>query len=138
VALKEEHEALVRRIVDLRDRADRLRGMAEQAERTAEQEECYLREIEGLLGIAPQLQLESLNQRLRGQRLQDVAVEILSRDRDQGASIHYREWYELLRAAGYQVAGKDPVANFLAHVTRAPGVERVAPRTGLYRLRAAA
>jgi hypothetical protein len=67
-----------------------------------------------------------------------VAVEILSGDRGRGAPIHYKEWYELLRAAGYQVAGKDSVANFLAHLTRAPEVERVAPRSGLYRLRAVA
>lgn len=134
-ALSTEHEALVERIRELRLRADRLRGLAEQAERQASEEENYLRELEGLLGIAPQLRLESLNLRLRGQRLQEVAVEILSDKFGAGKPIHYREWYDLLRAAGHEVGGKDPLANFLAHVARAPEVESVSPRSGLYRLR---
>jgi hypothetical protein len=133
-ALRNEYEALLALVTDARARADRLRALAEQAERLAGEQEGYLGELEGLLGIAPQLRIESLNLRLRGQRLQDVAVEILSRERGPGVVIHYKDWYELLRAAGHEVGGKDPVANFLAHIARAPGVERVSPRSGLYRL----
>jgi hypothetical protein len=48
--------------------------------------------------------------------------------------VHYREWYSLLRTAGYTVGGKDPVATFLASVSRAPHVESVGRRTGLYLL----
>jgi hypothetical protein len=135
-ALRSEYEALLARIRDARERADRLRALAEQAERLVAEEERYLRELEGLLGIAPQLRLENLNLRLRGRRLQDVAVEILSRERGPGVEIHYREWFELLVSANHQVGGKDPIANFLAHIARAPEVERVSPRSGLYRLRA--
>jgi hypothetical protein len=135
-ALQGEYEALLSRIAETRGRADRLRALAEQAERLAGEEERYLRELEGLLGIAPQLRIETLNVRLRGQRLLEVALEILSRERGAGVAIHYREWYELLRAAGHEVGGKDPVGNFLAHIARAPEVERILPRSGLYRLRA--
>lgn len=129
---------MVARVDELRVRADRLRALAEQAERLASGEEHYLRELEGLLGISPQLRIESLNIRLRGQRLQEVAIDILLRERGPGKPIHYREWYELLRAAGHQVAGKDPLGNFLVHIGRTPRVERVAPRSGLYQLPEAA
>ena len=135
-ALKVEYEALVSRIAETRRRADRLRALSEQAERVASEEERYLRELEGLLGIAPQLRIETLNLRLRGQRLLEVALEVLNRERGAGVTIHYKEWYELLRAAGHEVSGKDPLGNFLAHIARAPEVERVSPRSGLYRLRA--
>jgi hypothetical protein len=135
-ALKVEYEALVSRIAETRERADRLRALTEQAERVASEEERYLRDLEGLLGIAPQLRIETLNLRLRGQRLLEVALKILTRERGAGVTIHYKEWYELLRAAGHEVSGKDPVGNFLAHIARAPEVERVSPRSGLYRLRA--
>jgi len=84
------------------------------------------------------MRIESLDLRLRGQRLTEVAVDILKREASDGRPIHYREWYSLLEAAGHHVAGKDPIANFLAHVGRAPEVERVAPRSGMYRLRAVA
>lgn len=92
-------------------------------------------EIEGLLGISPQLRIEDLNRRLRGQRLQEVAVEILNREVGPDRPVHYREWYDLVRAAGYGVAGKDPLATFLAQVSRAPTVESAGRRSGRYLLR---
>ena len=52
-------------------------------------------------------------------------------------SIH-REWYELVRRAGFVVSGKDPVANFLVQIARSPRVKKAgAPRSGLYLLEAA-
>ena len=47
-----------------------------------------------------------------------------------GEAIHYKQWYGLLTAAEHRVAGKDPVATFLAQVHRAPEVERIGSRTG--------
>jgi hypothetical protein len=135
-ALRQEHERLSGRVEELRERAERLRALADGAEEMATQEERYLREIEGLLGIAPQLRLETLSRRLRGQRLQEVAIEILDRHLGPGEAIHYREWYDLLVAAGHQITGKNPIATFLAQIGRADEIERVAPRSGLYRLRA--
>jgi hypothetical protein len=52
--------------------------------------------------------------------------------------IHYREWYDLLRAAGNHVMGKDPVATFLNQINRAPEVQALGGRSGLYVLRPAA
>jgi hypothetical protein len=51
--------------------------------------------------------------------------------------VHYREWFALLLETGLRVAGKDPLGSFLTQVSRAPAVERVRPRSGLYRLRSA-
>jgi hypothetical protein len=135
-ALRDEYKTIIERVSECRERADLLRRLADQADDLAIRQERYLREIEGLLGIGPQLRFETISRALRGQRLREVAVEVLSSHLVPGEEIHYREWYELLVAAGHHVGGKDPVASFLAQVTRADEVERVAPRSGRYRLRA--
>lgn len=87
-----------------------------------------------MLGIASQLRIEALSPRLRGQRLQEVAVEVLRAKWGGNREIHYRAWYELLLAQGHKVGGKDPVATFLAQVHRAPGVVSVGRRSGKYLL----
>src|SRR4051794_158437 len=101
-ALREEHDRLVGRLAELRERAERLRALAEQAESIAALEERYLLEIEGLLGLAPQLRLETLNRRLRGQRLREVAIDLLHERGEPGHAIHYTEWFDLLVAAGHK------------------------------------
>jgi hypothetical protein len=93
--------------------------------------------MDEMLGLAPQLSLDALHGELRGQRLRETAVELLRQKKGVGSVVHYREWYSLLLEAGVRVAGKDPLATFLTQVARAPGVESVRPRSGLYRLRAA-
>jgi hypothetical protein len=135
-ALAEEWRALKRRIEDQLERADRLRELADQFYEQARRDEVLLTELEGLVGLAPQLRIEALDEELRGQRLREVAVEILEADVGRGEPIHYRDWFERLRGRGHRVSGRDPLANFLAQVSRAPDVERVGSRTGMYRLRA--
>ncbi|MBV8217439.1 MAG: hypothetical protein JO325_03170 [Solirubrobacterales bacterium] len=76
--------------------------------------------------------MDSLDARLRGRRLQEIAVQVLAEQHPGEEPVHYREWYELLRKAGYTVAGKDPVATFLASISRAAHVRPVGHRTGLY------
>jgi hypothetical protein len=130
-----EYRQLVVRIGDQRERADRLRALADQLKMAAHADEALLAEFEGLLAAADQLTLEQLDPRLRGQRLHEVALEVLSRERRPGEAVHYREWFELLREAGYLIGGRDPLATFLATVARSPEVERVGSRSGRYRLR---
>jgi hypothetical protein len=77
-----------------------------------------------------------VNGEVRGQKLRELAVEILRKKKGRSAVIHYRDWYALVVEAGIRVGGKDPVAAFLTQVSRADGVESVRPRSGLYRLRA--
>jgi hypothetical protein len=92
--------------------------------------------MDEILGIAPQLSLDAHGE-LRGQKLQEIAVEILRQKKGAGVAVHYREWFAMLLEAGMEIAGRDPLSTFLTQVARAPEVESVKPRSGLYRLRAA-
>ncbi len=132
--LEQEYRALLAQVVEQRERADRLRALADRVEENAARDEHLLRELAALLGKDPQLRIEDLDARLRGQRLREVAIEVLRRRVGPGEAIHYKQWYGLLTAAGYCVAGKDPVATLLAQIHRAPEVERVGNRSGRYRL----
>jgi hypothetical protein len=132
-AVEREREVVAERLADLRTQADRLHAVVGDVEETAR----LLRQMDEILGLAPQLSLEALHGELRGQRLREIAVDLLRQKRGMGAVVHYREWYELVLAAGLRVAGKDPLATFLTQIARAPGVESVRPRSGLYRLRSA-
>jgi hypothetical protein len=69
---------------------------------------------------------------LRGPAIRDAAVKVLARSSAVEA-IHYRAWYEMLVAAGYRVAGKDPLAVFLTQITRSP-VVRKSTQAGVYAL----
>src|SRR5271165_4618189 len=54
---------------------------------------------------------------LRGPAIRETAVAVLLGTPQAGA-VHYRAWYEMVVAGGYEVAGKDPVAVFLTHISR--------------------
>jgi hypothetical protein len=130
--LRRECRELATAIAKGRERAERLQELADRAREQADRDEHALRELRRTLALDPQLSLEHLDERLRGQRLQEIAVQVLAESHPAGQPVHYREWYSLLRTAGYTVAGKDPVATFLASASRAPHVEAVGRRTGLY------
>jgi hypothetical protein len=136
-AVEREREVVVDRLAALRAQADRLHAVVAEVDRDVEETARLLRHIDEMLGLAPQLSLEALHGQLRGQRLREIAVDLLRQKKGVGSVVHYREWYELLLEAGLRVAGKDPLATFLTQIARAPGVESVRPRSGLYRLRAA-
>ena len=95
-----------------------------------------LRRMDEMLGVAPQLSLDAHGE-LRGQKLQEIAVELLRQKKGAGVAVHYREWFDLLEEAGLHVGGKDPLSTFLTQIARAPAVESVRPRSGQYRLRSA-
>jgi hypothetical protein len=134
--LERERQDLVERVYGLRQRAAMHRDMLEHLEQQLAQDERLLSEIEELSDRRPQLRLERLNRQLKGRRLQEVAVEVLRRRVGDDQAVHYREWFSLLRAEGYEIAGRDPVNSFLTGISRAHGVERVGSRTGLYRIAA--
>jgi len=69
---------------------------------------------------------------LRGPTIRETAVRVLT-VRGSVEAIHYREWFELLDAAGYRVAGKDPLAVFLTQISRSP-VVRKGTQAGVYEL----
>lgn len=136
-SLRDEYTQMLVRLERSRDRARRLRELADQASEQVADDERLLRALAEVLGESPQSSLSDMNAGLRGQRLREVAVEVLVSHAQPGKPIHYRDWYRLVSAQGCAVAGKDPLATFLAQVTRAPEVEAVGRRTGLYMLRAA-
>ncbi len=70
---------------------------------------------------------------LRGPAIRRAAVEVLLRHSQRPEALHYRDWYEALRAAGYAVAGKDPLAVFLTQLSRSPAV-RKGSQSGVYEL----
>lgn len=135
--LRGEYESLLARVTQQREQADRLRALAEQFEERTAADEHLLEELAAALGMSAQLRIDQLSARLRGQRLREVALDILRSHWNPGAAIHYREWFDLVQQHGGKVGGKDPLATFLAQVHRAPGVVSVGRRTGRYRLTAA-
>lgn len=72
-------------------------------------------------------------QELRGARIREVAVQVLSSTPEASAPIHYKTWFELLRARGFMPAGKDPLASFLTQIGRSPVVRR-SSASGTYTL----
>jgi hypothetical protein len=133
--LLEEYGELSRRIVQQRERAEVLQRLADQAATQAAADERLLNELAETLGIACQLRIEQLDRRLRGQRLQEIAVEILAARLEPGQPVHYRQWLEWVEQQGFKVAGKDPLATFLGQIARSPRVQAVGRRSGLYMLR---
>jgi hypothetical protein len=133
-AVRAEREAVAARLEMLHAQAERLHALVEIADREVDEAARLLRHLDEILGLAPQLSLGSLDGEIRGQKLRELAVQLLRQKKGRGAVIHYREWYDLVRKAGVRVAGKDPLATFLTHVSRADGVVSVRPRSGLYRL----
>jgi len=137
-SLRTEYRQMLVRAERGRDRAQRLRQLAEQAAEQVESDDRLLRCLAEVLGISPQTTIEDLGGALRGQRLREVAIEVLRKHHQPGDAIHYRDWFKLMQAEDVAVAGRDPLATFLAQVSRSEAVEAVGRRTGRYRLVAVA
>jgi hypothetical protein len=135
--VENEREVVAARLDALREQSRRIHDLAEAIDRDADEVAHLLRAIEEMLGTAPQLSLESIHEELRGKKLQEIAVELLSQRHGPGSPVHYRDWFDLLVGAGLRVGGKDPLATFLTQIARSPAIESVRPRSGLYQLRSA-
>jgi septal ring factor EnvC (AmiA/AmiB activator) len=70
---------------------------------------------------------------LRGPAIRRAAVRVLLEHPERPEALHYRDWYDAVRAAGYEVAGKDPLAVFLTQLSRSP-VVRKGTQSGVYEL----
>lgn len=126
------------RYTECKQRAEHHQERAAEATREAERYAKTIRELGELLGIEDQLSLTNLSDELRGQRLREVAADVLSRNFHAGDVVHYKQWLECVVAEGYRIGGKNPTATFLTQVARVESVERLGRRSGLYRLNAAA
>jgi hypothetical protein len=132
--LLRERDLIVERIHAQREQLERLRIITERMEDRLSYDEHLLGELEGILGVAAQLRLEALDERLRGKRLEEVAIAVLREECGPEAVVHYRDWFKMVRARGHHVGGKEPLGTFLAQINRSSTVERVGRRTGRYRL----
>jgi hypothetical protein len=132
-----QRETLAARIDRIRGEAEALRAQAKELDQQAAADAVLLGEIEDVLDLAPQLRVDLQTEELRGQRLREVAVEILRTEVGVGKPIHYREWFRLVRDAGHRVAGANPAAALLTAISRSDQVERVGTRSGMYQLRLA-
>lgn len=103
-ALDTERETLRAELARLRDRDRVLAQIVDPEART---------ETEQAAGVV-----------LRGARLRQEAALVLYEHRGPRSRIHYREWYDLYRAAGFVALGKRPLAAFLTAVGRSPIVQR--------------
>jgi hypothetical protein len=133
-----ERNQLAARLAEVREQAEHFETLAARARGDAESLARLIRDLEETLGIAPQVAMCEIDEKLRGERLREVALAVLRERAGDGAPIHYRDWFEALTGAGYRVLGRDPLASFLTQVSRIDRVEKVGRRSGLYRLRVAA
>jgi hypothetical protein len=137
-AAEAEREILGARLIEANERAEHFGLLASKARDEAASLAASITGIDEMLGLAPQIALCEISEELRGERLREVALDVL---RDRSAPndpIHYRAWFDELVASGFRVSGKDPLASFLTQVSRIERVEKVGGRSGLYRLRLAA
>ena len=72
----------------------------------------------------PELGSEPEHGYLRGYEIREAAVRVLRNLHPSPRQIHYSDWFDLVRAAGYDIAGRDPLATFLTQVSRSPVVIR--------------
>ena len=122
---------------ECRRRSEHHAELAAEAGSEANRYARAIRDLGELVGVEDQLSLTELHHALRGERLREVAAEVLWRHFKDGDVVHYKQWYELVVADGHRVGGKNPAATFLTQVARVDTVERVGRRSGLYKLRAA-
>jgi hypothetical protein len=137
-AARVERERLATRLVEAQERVEHFETLATEAREEARSLAHSIREIEEVVGLAPQLAMCEISEELRGERLREVALEVLQRLSASGDPVHYRIWFEALVRAGFRVSGRDPLATFLTQITRIDSVEGIGRRSGLYRLRIAA
>lgn len=137
-AAEAERDLLVERLVEAQERIEHFETRAAEARDEAKTLSDRMRAIEEVAGLAPQLAICNISEELRGERLREVAVDVLRQLAATGDPIHYRAWFQGLVESGFRVSGRDPLATFLTQITRIDQVESVGRRSGLYRLRVAA
>ena len=137
-AAEAEREVLAGHLVEANERAAHFQALASERYATAARLASSIRAVEEMLGLSPQIAMCEISEELRGERLRDVALELLRERSTPNDPIHYRVWFDELVQSGFRISGKDPLATFLTQVSRIERVEKVGRRSGLYRLRVAA
>src|SRR5262245_33897733 len=112
-AAKAERAQLAERLADAQERIEHFRILAGDAEEEAIALSAKIRAIEEVAGLAPQMAICEISEELRGQRLREVALDVLRELSASGDPVHYRAWFEALVESGFRVSGRDPLATFL-------------------------
>jgi hypothetical protein len=133
-----ERELLAVRLREAQQRVEHFETLATEARDEVRSLADSIRAVEEVAGLAPQLAICEISEELRGERLREMALEVLQRISASGDPVHYRIWFDAQMDSGFRVSGRDPLATFLTQVTRIDKVESVGRRSGLYRLRVAA
>src|SRR5437764_114702 len=85
-----ERDALAARLIDVQALVDHFQARAAEAQEQADAFVASIRAIEEVAGLAPQMALCEISEELRGERLREVALEVLRRLSSSGNPIHYR------------------------------------------------
>lgn len=137
-AAEAERDRLAEQLAEAQEKVEHFETLASEARDEVSVLSERMRAIEEVAGLAPQMAICDISEELRGERLREVAVDVLRRLATSGDPIHYRAWFDALVESGFRVTGRDPLATFLTQITRIDQVESVGRRSGLYRLRIAA
>jgi hypothetical protein len=138
IAARAERDRLATRLAETQERVEHFKTLAAEAREQAKSLSDSIRAVEEVAGLAPQLAICEISEELRGERLREVALEVLQRLSASGDPVHYRVWFATLVDSGYRISGRDPLATFLTQVTRIDRVQSVGRRSGLYQLKVAA
>ena len=123
--LLSKREEVVARLHELDEALAEVRDRETLLDRLAPATATNAREVEPS-------EVSEAHELLRGPAIRETAVRVLTA-RGGVEALHYREWFKLLGAAGYGVAGKDPLAVFLTQISRSP-VVRKGTQAGVYEL----
>jgi hypothetical protein len=137
-AARLERDVLALRLAEAQERVEHFETLVAEARDVAKSLADSIHAIEEVAGLAPQLAICEISEELRGERIREVALQVLQTLSASGDAVHYRIWFDALVESGYRILGRDPLASFLTQITRIEKVERVGRRSGLYRLRVAA
>src|SRR5438552_2558208 len=84
-----EQQALLACWEERRAEHERYQALADEAARQAEQYAQTIRELGEILGVENQLSIVSLSDELRGERLRQVAADVIWRHFRTGEVVHY-------------------------------------------------
>lgn len=120
--LSEECEMLYREIKPLEDWVNTMDGKPGKQVESPD-------EIDTVMSIA---RGSGQEQGLRGDHLREEVVKVLKEADTE--ELYYREILERLYSKGFEVGGKNPGLNLVAHLSKEPRVEKTGKR-GVYRLK---
>jgi septal ring factor EnvC (AmiA/AmiB activator) len=130
-AARHEHARITAERDRIRERVAQIESELESLERVDGELADQVRLLEQVISTELGAMPSSEQVVLRGARLREEALRVLVSRVGIREPIFYRDWYRLVRDAGFVVLAKRPEAAFLTTVTRSPLVAR-AGNSGTY------